>query len=227
MKRILILTAFMLVLIGSATNAGDDAAITSDAPMAPGMGMKCQVGGMMGPGMGMGCQGGGRAGMMGRGDCNDDDCCGGGCNPLDCKELNLTKEQTAKIKDLMFTNRTAMIDLKASMEKACLGMCREIQSPSPDRAKTLAVAREINAIKGKMQEARINNRFDIRAVLTPEQLEKYMSCQGECSSGKGMGCVKGMGCGKGGDGCKKHQIIKTDEKEGEAEQGHMGCLHGK
>lgn len=220
MKRILTLAALMLILVWSAANAGDDVVIKSDAPMAPGMGMKCQPGGMMGPGMGMGCQGGGGGAMMGRcGD--DDDCCGGGgCNPLDCKELNLTKEQTAKIKDLMFTNRTAMIDLKASMEKACLNMCREIQSPTPDRAKALATAREINAIKGKMQEARINNRFDIRGVLTPEQLGKYMSCQSECSPGKGMGCRKGVG------GCGMTKTIEIEKTEGEAMGGHKGCPHG-
>lgn len=220
MKRILTLAALLLIFVWSAANAGDDDAITTITPMQPGMGMQCQMGGMMAPGMGMGCQGGGGGAMMGRGCCDDDGCGGGGCNPLDCKELNLTKEQTAKIKELMFANRTAMIDLKASMEKACLNMQREMQAPSPDRAKALATARDINAIRGKMQEARINNRFNIRGVLTPEQLEKYMSCQGECPPGQGMGCRKGVG------GCGMIKMIEIEKGPGGAMGGHKGCPHG-
>ena len=216
MKKILTLMGVILILVTPIIMADDDApeAQTSkevrvvemrmDDDAGPMMGMKC---GDMGPGM-----------MMGRGmmkGCGDDEMgmgmgMGMCCNLLDCKDLNLTKEQIQKIKDINFAHRNAMIDLKAALAKAQLRMGQEMKSDSPDKAKALAAAREVNAARGQMAEARITHMFNLRAVLTAEQLEKVKACMGggmcgggPMGAGKCGGMMGGKGCGgaKAGSGC--------------------------
>lgn len=195
MKRILILTACFLLVATSMLLAQGEPQSCSKGMQAPG-GMSM-----------MGC-------------CKGD--AGGGCDILKCKELNLTKDQMAKAEAINFTHRKAMIDLKASLEKARLSMHHEMNGSSPDRAKVLAAAKEVNAIEAKMDEARINHQFDMRALLTPEQLEKCDSC---CKSrGCDMGCMMGAGMksmeqGMGGGACKGKGM------EGKTPEG--GCKRGK
>jgi Spy/CpxP family protein refolding chaperone len=209
MKKILTLMGVMLILVTPIIMADDDApgAQTSkevrvvemrmDDDAGPMMGMKC---GDMGPGMMMG------RGMM-KGCCDDDMGPGMGmcCDLLDCKDLNLTKEQTQKIKDITFAHKNAMIDLKAALEKAQLRMGQEMKADSPDKAKTLAAAREVNGVKGQMAEARITHMFNLRAVLTAEQLEKMKACKdgGMCGGDKGGGAMGAAKCGgmAGGKPC--------------------------
>jgi Spy/CpxP family protein refolding chaperone len=133
----------------------------------------------MGMGKGMGMRG---RGMMGRGGF-------GAC----AKELNLTDEQKAKIEDLNFANRNAMIDLRASMQKAHLKMQHEMMADTPDKARMLAASKEVNAIQGQIADARINHLFALRAVLTPEQVKKFKECHMGCGMGFGMPMGPRMG----------------------------------
>jgi Spy/CpxP family protein refolding chaperone len=207
MKKILILAGIILILATPAILADDDAPeaqttkevrvveMRMDDDMGPMMGMKC---GDMGSGMGMG------RGMM-KGCCGDDGMgpgMGMCCNLLDCKELNLTKEQVQKIKDINFAHKNAMIDLKAALEKAQLRMGQQMRDDSPDKAKALAAVKEVSAAKAQMAEARITHMFNLRGVLTTEQLEKVKACRdgGMCGGkGEAKGCggkAAGTPCGK-------------------------------
>lgn len=215
MKKILALIGVMLILVTPIIMADDDAPMPQgtqetrvikmqmneddDAPMMQWFGKGMGRGGKMGCGM-----------MMGRDDDDMGPGMGMGCNLLDCKDLNLTKEQIQKIKDINFAHRNAMIDLKAALAKAQLRMGQEMKSDSPDKAKALAAAREVNAAKGQMAEARITHMFNLRAVLTAEQLEKVKACMGggmcgggPMGAGKCGGMMGGKGCGgaKAGSGC--------------------------
>lgn len=113
----------------------------------------------------------------------------GGCNILNCETLELTDDQKAEIKEINFTHRNKMIDLKASLEKAQLNLHHEMRADSPDKARLLAAAKEVNTIRGQMTEARINHRFALRDVLTADQLKKWQECCGKRGGrgGKGMG----------------------------------------
>lgn len=212
MKKILTLAGIILMLATPVIMADDDAPeaqttkevrvieMQMDDDAGPMWTMKC---GDMGRGMGM------RRGMM-RGCCEDGDMgrgmgmCGGGqgmgmgCDLLDCKCLNLTKEQVQKIKDLNFAHKNAMIDLKAALEKAQLRMGQVCKADSPDKARMLAAMKEVHAVKGQMAEARITHMFNQRGVLTAEQLEKVNACRGgSMCGGKGDGkCGGAMGPGK-------------------------------
>ncbi|MDD4052201.1 MAG: Spy/CpxP family protein refolding chaperone [candidate division Zixibacteria bacterium] len=206
MKKILTLMGVMLILVTPIIMADDDAPeaqtikevriVQMDDDAGPMMGMKC---GDMGSGKGMG-----RGMMRGHGDDDMGPGMGMCCNLLDCKGLDLTKEQIQKIKDIMFAHKNAMIDLKAALEKAQLRMGQVMKSDSPDKAKALAAAREVNAAKGQMAEARITHMFNMRGVLTAEQLEKVKACMGGMCGGGPMGAAKcgGMAGGKGCGGAK-------------------------
>lgn len=172
MKRILMLSAAILFIVGTAAVS---------AQPGPGTGMERG----WGPGDGD-CM---MHGKMGHGQ--------GECNILACAELELTDDQKEKIRDLMFAHRQEMIDLKASLEKAQLTMRHEMLSDSPDKARVLAAAKEVNAIKGQMAEAKINHRFAIRDVLSADQLEKWQKCQRTCGGRCGMGMHRGDGTGMG------------------------------
>jgi Spy/CpxP family protein refolding chaperone len=174
MKRILVLTAAIIFAIGT------PAAL---AQPGPGMGM----GHGEGPG-GPDCM------MHGKKEPGH-----GGCNVMNCAELKLTDEQKEKIRDLNFAHHQEMIDLKASMEKAQLNMRHEMHADSPDKAKVLAAAKAMNAVRGKMAEAKINHRFAVREMLTAEQLETWENCRGNCGRrGMGMRCGDGPGPGSRG-----------------------------
>lgn len=196
MKRTLIFIVVALIAIGSAATLlaqtaekpAPAAEVTAPGPDNP----PCMMPGMMG-----GMMPGGMPGMMG--DRGRD--CGGECNLLNCKALELTDDQIAKIKDLNFASRSKMIDLRASLEKAQLKMQHEMRAESPSKAAVLAAAKEVNTIKGQIGEERINHRFDLRGVLTADQLKKWDDCRGNCGGRGGMGmrgcCGPGTGQGHG------------------------------
>lgn len=121
----------------------------------------------------------------------------GGCNILRCKdELKLTDDQVSKIKNINHKHRMAMIDLEAELQKAKLNQKMEAHSDDPSRSTVLSLAKEAARIKSSINEAKINNRFDIKDILTKEQLENWKKCQVQCRTEYGPGF--GAGCGTGG-----------------------------
>jgi Spy/CpxP family protein refolding chaperone len=198
MKRTLIFIVVALLAIGAAATLLAQTA-EKTAPVAEGNAPgpdnpPCMMPGMMGGHMG-GMMPGGMPGMMGDRGWGR----GGGCDLLNCKALELTDDQIAKIKDLNFADRNKMIDLRASLEKAQLKMQHEMRAESPSKAAVLAAAKEVDTIKGQITEERINHRFDLRGVLTADQLKKLDDCRGSCGGrgGKGMRGCCGPGTGQG------------------------------
>ncbi len=126
---------------------------------------------------------------------------GGQFGMLACKDsLGLSDAQMTKIKEVNFTHQNAMIDLRASLKKAELKMKQLAQTGTAGKAEMLAASKEITAAKGKIAEARINHMFDLKSVLTKDQLEKWQKCRMGCNSncGRGMGHFgDGSGMGKG------------------------------
>lgn len=209
MKRILIFTVVALIAIASAATLLAQTAEKATPPAganAPGPDdPPCMMPGMMGGHMG-GRMPGWTPGAMGSKGWRF----GGDGDLLNCKALELTDDQIAKIKDLNFAHRNKMIDLQAALEKAQLKMQHEMRAETPNKAAVLAAAKEVNTIKGQIAEERINHRFDLRGVLTADQLKKWDDCRGNCGGRCGMGMHgdsgPGMGHGRGDmqrmrDGC--------------------------
>ena len=212
MKHVSVILAMVMFIIGgvSLLAAQPPAPEGATAPHPGCMGMGAGGGkGMMGPQGG--CMGPCRGGEGMGSDCEG---MGGGCNLIDCKELlNLTDDQTAKIKDINFAHKNQMIDLDAALEKAQLKMRHEMRADSPDKAKVLAAAKEVNTVKGQIAEARISHQFALMGVLNAEQLKKWKNCLTECR----QSCGPGMGRGYHGE-------EKGDNPgHGMMEKGPEGC----
>ena len=112
----------------------------------------------------------------------------GGFGLLQCKdELNLTDEQEAKIKDINYDFQKGMIDMKAEMQKVRLDKQHEMRLDNPDKGKVLLLTKELNNIRGKMSEARVEHRFALRDVLTKEQIDKLNECRAQCHKRDGRG----------------------------------------
>jgi hypothetical protein len=111
----------------------------------------------------------------------------------------LTDNQKDQIQEINFEHRNGMIDLKAELQKAQLKM-KQLHTGTPERTAALAIANEINSIEGRITEARINHKFDLRSVLNKEQLEKWQKCQQQCGGKCGPGGGRG-GFGKCSPGC--------------------------
>ncbi len=106
----------------------------------------------------------------------------GCCGVMQCREqLSLNDEQAEKIRQIDFDHRQQMIDIKAELEKQQLNKRYEMQSEAPSEDKILSLTREINSLRGKMAEQRVEHQFAIRAVLTKEQLEKWQDCENRCA----------------------------------------------
>lgn len=166
MKRTLFILALMFLIAIPVAMAQTDDPKTATPPNQAGAGLAPQGPGCQGKGMGMGmCSGKQPMGGQGLMEC--------------MKDLNLTDDQKAKMEEINFTNRNAMIDLRAGMEKARLKMHHEMMADTPDKAKILAASKEINTIQGQIEDAQINHFFAVRGILTADQLKKMKECKGD------------------------------------------------
>jgi len=103
---------------------------------------------------------------------------------------NLTTEQSTKLQAL----RKAHWDQNAPLRQQLMTKKSEMRSlwlsPKPDQAAIVAKQKEISDLQAKLAEKAINHRFEMRQVLTPEQLAQA----GDFGQGRGMGRRGGKGC---------------------------------
>ena len=87
-------------------------------------------------------------------------------------KLNLTAEQREKIKTIrqqgQERNKTQREQLMTKRKE----LHQLVRSASSTREQTIATQREVNALQDQLAEARLNAWFEMRAVLTPEQLKQ-------------------------------------------------------
>jgi Spy/CpxP family protein refolding chaperone len=120
----------------------------------------------MAPGMGMGPGGAGMRDHQGRHP-------GGGVAAermlRHAKDLDLSAEQTEKLKALAFETQKALVDLHAEIEKGQLELRHQLQSGSDDLGQIKSHLEGISRARTGIQEARIANLFEARKVLTEKQ----------------------------------------------------------
>ncbi|OQA29812.1 MAG: Zinc resistance-associated protein precursor [Betaproteobacteria bacterium ADurb.Bin341] len=96
---------------------------------------------------------------------------------------NLTAEQSTKLQAL----RKAHWDQNAPIRQQLMAKKSEMHSlwlsPKPDRAAIVAKQKEISDLQAKLAEKAIDHRFEMRQVLTPEQLAQA----GDFGQGRGKG----------------------------------------
>ncbi len=93
-------------------------------------------------------------------------------SPQAIQELALTDEQISKIKDLKDTRMDKTLEIRQKMEKSRLELAKLTDDNEPNQTKIETKIREIGNLKTEMELERINFFFQVRKLLTPEQIEK-------------------------------------------------------
>ncbi len=89
------------------------------------------------------------------------------------KELNLSDEQVAKIKDLRSDHQKDMTDHQAAIKKARIDLRDLMTAEIPDKAAITKKMKEIADLRLAQENARVDQWFAVRSVLTPDQQKKW------------------------------------------------------
>lgn len=88
------------------------------------------------------------------------------------RDLDLSKEQRAKIADLREKQERDAIRMRADLQTARLDLRRMMRADKADRAAINRQIDQLAELRAQMEKARASTLLDIRSVLTPEQLER-------------------------------------------------------
>jgi Spy/CpxP family protein refolding chaperone len=129
--------------------------------------------------------------------------CAGGEMTMFSK-LNLTTEQTEKIRDLQ---QTRLKEAKPLMDKmfAKRGDLKLLWlEKNPNQEKIMAAQKELRALRDQMQDKMTVYRLAVMKILTPEQQSKIQSYMGRgMGRGHGMGMNRSSGMGMGSGNCER------------------------
>jgi hypothetical protein len=81
------------------------------------------------------------------------------------KEMKLSDEQKAKIKEMRMDLRLKMVDVKAEREKTLILLRKEIMKPEPSMEEIQGLVKRLSDAREKMQLAAIENLLAIRTFL--------------------------------------------------------------
>ncbi|HEY9745749.1 MAG TPA: Spy/CpxP family protein refolding chaperone [Oculatellaceae cyanobacterium] len=93
------------------------------------------------------------------------------------EQLNLSEEQQARIKTIREQGKAQGKALHEEIRAKRRELMTYLKSPNASEAKALAIQSEIDALQAKLSAKRIHVWFQMREVLTPEQLKQLQSLQ--------------------------------------------------
>lgn len=103
------------------------------------------------------------------------------------EQLGLSAEQKQKVKALMEQGKGQSKSLNEQLKTKRQAMMQYLQSPNASEAKAKSMNNEINDIQRQLSELRLKTWFDMRSILTPEQLQKLNQMKGKLPGGMGGG----------------------------------------
>lgn len=89
------------------------------------------------------------------------------------EKLNLTTEQREKIKTIRQQGQDKTKAQREQLQAKRTELYQLVRSANSTKDQALAKQREVNALQNQLAEARIASWFEMRAVLTPEQLKQF------------------------------------------------------
>jgi len=124
-----------------------------------------------------------------------------GVNDKVFSEMNLTAEQTAKMKALKEASLKEITPIKEKMFSKRNELRLLWLKDNPDEAKILAVQKEMRSLRDQMEDKMTSHRLAAFKVLTPEQQKKIQAFGPGKGRGPGFGrCQRGGPGGGGPDG---------------------------
>lgn len=108
-------------------------------------------------------------------------------------QLNLTAEQTEKIKVLRETHLKDVTPLRDKMFSKRAELKLLWLQASPDQSKITAAQKEIRALRDQLEDKRTSHRLAVFNLLTPEQRTKAQAYGWHRGPGMGGHCIGGPG----------------------------------
>jgi len=87
-------------------------------------------------------------------------------------DLELTRDQLARVRQLVDADRKQQVTLRADMELIEIDLRRELSSESPDEARVGTWVDRLAALDGAVRKSRIQTWLRVRKTLTPRQRRK-------------------------------------------------------
>ncbi len=88
------------------------------------------------------------------------------------KEIGLSKEQLAKIRDIKFSTDKKVVKLRNDMELKEIDLKAELSKEKPDMTKIERLIRAKHSIMADIELAKVKEYLQIKDILSEEQLEK-------------------------------------------------------
>ena len=111
--------------------------------------------------------------------------------------LELTPEQTGKMRDLRSRYRNETHDLRYDLAVKRLEMKKLFTDPKVDDATLLAKQKEVSSLRQKLMDKRAQMMIESRKILTAEQIQKLDRIPARHGMGWGQGRGMGRGMGRG------------------------------
>ncbi len=89
--------------------------------------------------------------------------------------LDLSAEQQANMKALRTETEKQIIPIKADIDLKQIDLREAMAADNPNRDRIMRLTKDINDLKLKIQQLRIDQRLKIHSMLTPEQKEQMKS----------------------------------------------------
>ena len=92
-------------------------------------------------------------------------------------ELGLTDNQVDKLAEMRFEHQKEMIKKRAALKEARLELRQLMRNAEVDKKAALSRQEKLSALKADIAKTRLDHRLGMRAVLSAEQLDKWMKMQ--------------------------------------------------
>ena len=113
-------------------------------------------------------------------------------NPKVVERLKLTDEQRKSMDDTLLAHRETLIDLRASLEKAELGLEPLMKDDQPNEARILAGIDKVAQARAELEKANARFLLAIRGKLTPEQWKQLQAARDHRGQDGRGGCGSGI-----------------------------------
>ena len=90
-------------------------------------------------------------------------------NPKIVEKLNLTEDQRKAMDAIYQQHREQLIDLRAAVEKAEVGMEPMVSADQPNESAVLAQIDKVAQARAELEKANARFLFELRSKLTPDQ----------------------------------------------------------
>src|SRR5215469_7441511 len=105
-------------------------------------------------------------------------------NPKIVEKLNLTEDQRKAMDAIYQQHREQLIDLRAAVEKAEVGMEPMVSADQPNESAVLAQIDKVAQARAELEKANARFLFELRAKLTPDQWKQVQEFRSEGGPGR-------------------------------------------